>query len=305
MRYNTILLFLSLWMISCSNTNNRNNRIITASETKRHHLINDSLSDLHIKLSPPKEGDWLSSHPEKGETFEQYVQKWPKTADDNRTKLYLVQLSSFDSVQREIFNLTKDYLSIFYNTEVEEMILQVDYNAIPEKFYRKNDLEEVQVLTDFFLKQKLLKELPEDAWGMIGCTTVDIYPDPKWNFVFGQASLNNRVGVWSMRRLGDPINYPEITDRAFMRNLKIASHETGHMLSMKHCIYYDCLMNGSAHILENDAKPPYFCPICLSKADWNRHFDLTKRNNELFKFWSEHEISIYHQYYEIIKDIDL
>lgn len=290
---------------ACSDPTTPRDRTLTSSELKRFTTIYDSLASLHSKLSPPKEGDWLNSHPEKGETFEQYVQKWPKTSDEVRDKLYLVKLSTFDSVQQEIFALTKSYLEKFYATQVDTISISIDYKAIPESFYRKNDLQEIQVLTDFFLKQKLLKALPKDAWGMIGCTSVDIYPDPKWNFVFGQASLSSRVGVWSMRRLGDPLNYPEIIDRVYMRNLKVASHETGHILSMKHCIYYDCLMNGSAHILENDNKPPYLCPVCLSKTDWNRHFNIQERNSELYDFWTQHQFSIYHQYYEIVKDIDL
>jgi archaemetzincin len=30
----------------------------------------------------------------------------------------------------------------------------------------------------------------------------DLYPEPSWNFVFGQASLNERVGVYSFARYG-------------------------------------------------------------------------------------------------------
>lgn len=266
-------------------------------------MIYDSLSNLHYALPAPQKGDWLEAHPEKAESFQDYVEKWPQTKTAKRTKLYLVKLSPFMATQQVIFDKTMTYLSLFYDTEVDTFTLNIDYENIPEKFFRKNDLQEIQVLTDFFLKKELLKALPDDAWGLIGCTAVDIFPDPKWNFVFGQASLSNRVGVWSMRRLGDIENYPETKNRAFMRNLKVASHETGHMISMKHCVYYDCLMNGSAHILENDAKPPYLCPVCLAKADWNRNFDLHDRFDQLFTFWNENQYDIYHQYYEIVKEV--
>jgi len=36
----------------------------------------------------------------------------------------------------------------------------------------------------------------------------DLYPDPHWNFVFGQASLRDRVGVFSFARY-DPAFYGE------------------------------------------------------------------------------------------------
>lgn len=300
-----LLLLFVIFAYACESHQPPNRRTITDYEKKRAQNIYDSLADLHSDLAPPIKGDWLDSHPEKGENFEQYVQKWPKEKTDKRCKLYLVKLIDFDSTQQVIFDLTKQYLSLFYNTEVDTFSIEINYETIPEKFFRKNDLEEIQVLTDFFLKQKLLKVLPEDAWGLIGCTAIDIFPDPKWNFVYGQASLSDRVGVWSMRRLGDPESFPEIKNHTFMRNLKVASHETGHIISMKHCVYYDCLMNGSAHILENDSKPPYLCPICLGKTDWNRNFDLQKRFDTLYSFWNQNQFDIYHQYYEIVKEIDL
>lgn len=300
-----MILLLFAILTSCEEKSEVHPREITSTEKKRSNQIFDSLVDLHIDLAPPVEGDWLNSHPENGETFEEYIKKWPKTSDNNRTKLYLVKLSKFNTFQQILFNKTQEYLSRFYDTDVDTISLPIDYDLIPEKFYRSNEGGEVQVLTDFFLKHKLLNELPDDAWGMIGCSAVDIYPDPKWNFVFGQASLNNRVGVWSMRRLGDPEAYPDTEDKAFMRNLKVASHETGHILSLKHCVYYDCLMNGSAHILENDRKPPYLCPICLGKVDWNRNFDIQQRFDTLYSFWNKNQYSIYHQYYEIVKEIKL
>jgi archaemetzincin len=269
------------------------------------NTIQDSLVNLHSELAPPKDGDWLIDHPETGQTFKEYIHTKPLGQTETRTKLYLAILSNLDSIQMSIALQTKEYLSIFYQCETELITLKVDYSAIPEKYYRNNEKEEIQVLTDFFLKKLLVDNLPADAFAMIGCTTYDIFPDPQWNFVFGQASLNNRVGVWSMRRLGNPTEYPDMLDKAILRNLKIASHETGHILSMKHCIYYDCIMNGSAHISETDNKPVYLCPVCLGKVDYNRHFALQDRFQKLETFWTENKLSIYHQYYEIVKEIKL
>ena len=38
------------------------------------------------------------------------------------------------------------------------------------------------------------------------------------------------------------------------RCLKVFAHETCHILGMKHCVYYKCLMNGSNHLEEFDSK---------------------------------------------------
>ena len=45
---------------------------------------------------------------------------------------------------------------------------------------------------------------PEDAVAVLGLTTSDLWPGEGWNFVFGQASLRDRIGVWSLYRFGDP-----------------------------------------------------------------------------------------------------
>lgn len=270
-----------------------------------YNIIQDSLVNYHTELTPPKKGDWLTDHPEKGQTFKEYIHQKPISETENRTKLYLAILSTMDSTQMSIVTKTKAYLSIFYDCETELITLDVDYSSIPNKYYRYNENEEIQVLTDFFLKQILIDNLPSDAFAMIGCTTYDIFPDPQWNFVFGQASLQKRVGVWSMNRLGAPKELPETIEKTVLRNLKIASHETGHMLSMKHCIYYDCIMNGSAQITETDNKPVYLCPICLGKINYNRQFTLQERFKKLDAFWNDNQLSIYHQYYEKVARIKI
>ena len=41
-------------------------------------------------------------------------------------------------------------------------------------------------------------KLPKDAACYMGITCADIYPGPGWNFVFGEASLRERIGVQSL-----------------------------------------------------------------------------------------------------------
>jgi len=49
------------------------------------------------------------------------------------------------------------------------------------------------------------------------------------------------------------------------RACKTMSHEISHMFGIRHCIYYECLMNGSNKIEEADVKPAWLCPVCLRK----------------------------------------
>ncbi len=62
-----------------------------------------------------------------------------------------------------------------------------------------------QVLTPDILRW-LGRRLPSDGFCLLGTTMEDLYPDPTWNFAFGQASLTERVGVYSFVRYDPSFN---------------------------------------------------------------------------------------------------
>ena len=82
------------------------------------------------------------------------------------------------------------------------------------------------------------------------------------------ASLRERVGVWSIFRNGDPDAGDAAYRLCLLRTLKTAAHETGHMLSMRHCTAYECNMCGSNHRGESDRRPIACCPECVAKICW-------------------------------------
>lgn len=49
------------------------------------------------------------------------------------------------------------------------------------------------------------------------------------------------------------------------RICRTASHELGHCFGFEHCVYYACLMQGSASLAEDARQPPYLCPVDLAK----------------------------------------
>lgn len=63
---------------------------------------------------------------------------------------------------------------------------------------RKKDGKVQYHAMDFINKYKA--RVPADAYCLIAITLQDIYPGEKWNFVFGMASLNERVGLFSLAR---------------------------------------------------------------------------------------------------------
>jgi len=67
------------------------------------------------------------------------------------------------------------------------------------------------------------------------------------------------------------------------RACKVMTHEIGHMFGIRHCIYYECGMNGSNHIMECQNGPLYFCPICFRKLQFAIGFDAMERYKALIK----------------------
>ena len=50
------------------------------------------------------------------------------------------------------------------------------------------------------------------------------------------------------------------------RVCKTASHELGHCFGIDHCVYYACIMQGTANLADDSRQPPYLCPIDLAKV---------------------------------------
>ena len=143
-----------------------------------------------------------------------------------------------------------------------------------------------QVLT-VAVRDLLRKNRPENAVAVLALTIADLWPGKGWNFVFGDAELTERVGVWSLARLGDPRKEYTLCLR---RALKTATHETGHMLGILHCKAFECGMNGSNHLPEADSQPLWFCPDDAMKVCWACGVDPRSRYQRLVEFADAHAL---------------
>ena len=62
------------------------------------------------------------------------------------------------------------------------------------------------------------------------------------------------------------------------RSCSVMVHEIAHMFGLKHCIYYNCTMNGSNGPFEGVREPDRtLCPVCLIKLQMNVKFDAKLR----------------------------
>jgi len=248
-------------------------------------------------ISIPKRGDWLAEHSETGQTFDEFVRSKPNQPDKIRCKIYLQPLGEFGfprsgvppKSQIALVETLREYAATYFALQVDVLpCLTLSGHTITTRInpYTRNQ----QILTGDVLAI-LKKNVPADAFCVLAITMEDLYPEPSWNFVFGQASLRERIGVYSFARY-DPAFYGQEQDKNYKklllrRSCKVLAHETSHMFGLTHCIYFQCVLNGSNHLAESDARPMHLCPVCLRKLQHSIGFDVTSRYGNLLHFYKK------------------
>jgi archaemetzincin len=248
---------------------------------------------LFEKKGKPKAGDWIAEHPEPVLTFEAFTASDPVRPTQNRHTIYLSIVGPMKDADAKRLDIMREYMEIYYTVPVK-MGPPADLKGVTSRDRTMGDLKFRQYLTRDILGKTLPPLVPKDGVCLLGVTMEDLYPDPTWNFVFGEAMLSSRVGVYSLVRL-----YPAFwgqkdtaeTDRlALRRSLQVLVHETGHMFGVYHCQTYECTMNGSNSLSESDRAPLFLCPECLKKFRWNIGFDVVERYQALDKFYKAHDM---------------
>lgn len=237
----------------------------------------------------PKPGylDWLANHEEGGQTFAQFVQSEPRRPDARRKKLYLQPLGSFPEGSGVSLAELRRFTSAYFMINVALLPpLGVSQSHITTR--PSPQTHQPQLLTGNVLNL-LYRRLPPDAFALLGVTMTDLYPAPDWNYVFGQASIRSRVGVYSFARYtaefsGQPAT-PASRQLLLRRSCKILAHEAGHMFGIQHCTFFRCIMNGCNHIGELDGSPLHVCPVDLRKLQWSVGFDVMERYRRLRDFY--------------------
>jgi archaemetzincin len=249
-------------------------------------------------IPEPGPDDWLAVHPESGQTFDQFKNSQANRPGQQRNVVYLQPLGDFPAERSPSMDKLREFAAAFFAMEVKTLPpVAIDKSRFTT---RHNQLTgNPQILTGDVLSY-LQHQLPSNSFCLLAVTMKDLYPDPSWNFVFGQASLRERVGVYSFARYlpavvtavqaGDPAFYPASAGQPsdyqtllLRRSCKVLAHEAGHMFGLAHCTFFNCLMNGSNHLAESDRRPLHLCPVCLRKLQWSVGFDVVKRYQAIEK----------------------
>jgi archaemetzincin len=254
----------------------------------------ERLRALHSKLPPPGPSDWLAHHKEAGQTFAEYMACDPTLPRGARRTLYVLPLGDFTAAQQRIVDLSAEFLRRYFNLPAT-ILDGIPLSEIPPRARRTHpSWGDSQILSTYVLDRVLRPRLPDDAAAMIALTAADLWPGDGWNFVFGQASLRHRVGVWSIYRNGDAEKEFAL---CLLRTIKTATHETGHMFSIDHCTAYRCNMCGSNSRAESDRNPLWLCPECVAKVAWATGDELVPRYRRLAEFCDEHGLRPQAEFY--------
>jgi len=237
------------------------------------------LEPLHEHKKPPQPGEWLDVYgkkkEEQGQTFDEYVRGSKRTIEQY-SKLYLLPLGSFGEVEQKFIDLVVEGMTCFFGLPTIQ--LKADpLTKLPASAERIGGAGQRQIQSIYLIDKILPPKRPADAAALLGLTNIDLWPGEGWNFVFGQASLGTRVGVWSSARYGNSAGKEAERQLFFHRLLKVALHETGHMFGIPHCAAYECGMNGSNSLPESDRQVLEFCPECQAKIWWTNDYTPKKR----------------------------
>ncbi len=255
------------------------------------------IEPLQKRKRRPRAGDWLSVHYEPGQTFDQYRASDPNRPDDKLTTLYVQPLGKLSGTHVRLIDDTAQYLSLFFGLPAK-VLPRMRLENVPRYAHRVHPAwGDEQLLTDYLLNEVLMPRRPADAVALLGLTATDLWPGKGWNFVFGQAMLRQRVGVWSVYRYGDPAESLATLHQFKKRMFKVATHECGHMLGMLHCTLYECCMNGSNNLAEMDRRPMWLCPECVQKVWWACRVQPQQRFESLAQFAAEHKLIAEQEYW--------
>lgn len=273
------LFFLFVFLLSCKNKNDSDTIIA------RESAYFEKIEGNDVKLEKPQKGEWLYHNKEKGQTFDEYKKSKFTKIDSNNFIIYLKPIGKFNPLQTKQLELTREYLEIFFQQKVV-LLNTISDGFIPEKERRKRVDGSEQLLASYFLKTVLKDKMPENGIVLMAITEKDLYPKPEWNFVFGLASYKERVGVTSVFRFTD-----KDKSLTLKRLINVASHEIGHMFSIRHCTNAKCTMNGSISLYETDLCPNRLCSECQKKLFFNFRYNNQKRLNQLLDFFQRNELN--------------
>ena len=172
-------------------------------------------------------------------------------------------MGDFDAMDSPKLENLKQFMEAYYHSVKIRIVPRVSLSKVGELN------EDEQLLVPDAMKFLRRRRAPRDVFAQIAITMVDITPGDGWNYVYGQASLSDGVGIFSFARYSANFWREErrtLNDKEqqslLKKSCKTMAHEVGHIFGLRHCIYFHCIMNGNNGC---EYTPLLACPVCLRK----------------------------------------
>jgi len=231
----------------------------------------NSIMPLFKPINEPNPGDWLAENNETGQTYEDFVKSRKPSSQVKTIRILPLE----ENIDEELLKVLQTFTQAYYSPVQVVMSSPINIGELEAEF-RLNPKSEVLQFQAASVLEKLEKLFSEKDCCTMGVTMTDLYSREDRNFVYGLASHQARVGVFSFARFQDDFGNSLLPWRCCM----VIAHEIGHMFGLKHCIYFSCMMNGATHLEERN-KPFYLCPVCLRKLQFSIGFNIAERYQNL------------------------
>lgn len=256
-----------------------------AYDNKDVTAISDRLAELDIQMPTAGPNDWLAMNDEDGQTLDEYLNLDFKLQEAHKY-IYIQPIGKFSKDDRRVLSKIANYLEIFYGLETK-IKADISSNLILEEGRRTNPMQQnLQFSAPYIIEELLDSRRPVDAAAYVGFTATDLWPGNDWNYVFGLATPDDSMGIWSLARLRSVSS--GFDSKLLLRATKLASHEVGHMFGIMHNKDSKSIMNGSNHIKETDSTPLYLSSVDFPKLFKFTDFDIPSRYRALSEWCEKH-----------------
>src|SRR5688572_28549459 len=117
-------------------------------------------------MGKPAKYDWLATHNEPGQTFEEYLDAEPRKPTAERQTLYVMPVGQFNGKQQKAIDAAAVYLEVFFDLHVQRLppraLNPTGPNVRLDKLTRTRQVRSGHVLDDV-----LKPALPSDAAALI------------------------------------------------------------------------------------------------------------------------------------------
>ena len=122
--------------------------LAACTDSNHNYECINKIKALDKKMPPLRAGDWLNAHHEDGQTFKEYTNCKPVRTNVTENVIYLMPVGEFSVLEDTLIQHTADYLSLYFDLNVNVMTAISD-SVITQTKPQNKRLHERRTTHDF------------------------------------------------------------------------------------------------------------------------------------------------------------